>query len=365
MAVALRHNDFGHFRVEKGDRQHWALRATCYECHQTEDLVLGGGKGTLTQDIAEKNWRNRGWQLGKDRHKDRCPRCIGAELMARRKATAATVAVAPAARTADWKPTQEEINAYLKDVEMADGSQSAKRRKDLAWYPQITRGGERFIWALMAPRLLKQGELSTYRDGWGDTRIGALITQLVPGYTLSVSSLRQIRIQGFGPARPKLGAAAPQPTADMPPLSDTVVLHAPEMAQEPLLAAPGVVVPIKPAITVLAPETAVDDASKTLARIDGDLITLFEGQEKLSAQFNIIDAIKGQFVAMVERVDKVEKKSGTAIEVLDNVLRRLMVLEQSRGGSRLLSDYSIPELLAEIARKTGGDANDSNVVPLR
>jgi hypothetical protein len=151
----------------------------------------------------------------------------------------------------------------------------------------------------------------------------------------------------------------------MPPLRDTVVLHAPEMAQEPLLAAPGVVVPIKPAITVLAPETAVDDASKTLARIDGDLITLFEGQEKLSAQFNIIDAIKGQFAAMVERVDKVEKKSGTAIEVLDNVLRRLMVLEQSRGGSRLLSDYSIPELLAEIARKTGGDANDSNVVPLR
>lgn len=47
----------------------------CCECDASETFAVTHGGTTVSQDIAERNFRNRGWLLGRDRKHDVCKSC--------------------------------------------------------------------------------------------------------------------------------------------------------------------------------------------------------------------------------------------------------------------------------------------------
>ena len=58
-----------------GDGGRPRVAINCCSCNASESFAVTHGGTTVSQDIAEKNFRNRGWTLGRDRKHDLCQSC--------------------------------------------------------------------------------------------------------------------------------------------------------------------------------------------------------------------------------------------------------------------------------------------------
>lgn len=321
MSMAFQHNDFVHRRIEHGGGKRWALQAVCSSCEKTDDLPLGGGKGTLNQVYADRGFKKKGWELGKDRSSDRCPECVAADIANRRAAKEQADAILqepPAApRSPDWQPTPAELADYVRDSNPSIGGDKATRREGMTWYPRLTRGGERLARDIIGARLMKGDSGYRYAPGWSDKRVAEAVHNVAPELEFSTEMARMVRTQFWGLAHRKSPSA---PKADPAP------------AAEP------------------SPPPAPDDR---VDRLEADLLHLFEEVEK--AKQAIIDEVRHDVARMGEKVATMGKLVAAFESAMKHHNNRVDQLservERSGAMSKTLADYSRRELLAELARR--------------
>jgi hypothetical protein len=85
-AVLSKGNDYEHlinWRTDAG-LIHYGLRIFCSACSRWEVQPLPRGlKNTCPQSLADKVFRGKGWQLGRNRKSDVCPHCVERERAGR------------------------------------------------------------------------------------------------------------------------------------------------------------------------------------------------------------------------------------------------------------------------------------------
>lgn len=374
MAIALRHNDFGHFRVERGGKQNWALRAACHDCGETEDFNLNNGRATLSQELIEKNFANRGWFVGKDRRSDRCPKCLAAERAARKQSQDKALAMIPTpqavvasnlpspfrprsetGRPIDWKPTPAEVAEMLKDRNRAIGSNPHARHPSQTWYPALSRGEETLVRSMIETRLgRKPNGCLDYEGGWTDEMMIAAVNAVDPNVQPSREMIRMVRVCHFGQTRVR---GPNKDKAEEPKSKDEVILAAPG-ASSGLPPASAVMsatpTPAKPATPASAP------SGDRMERMEQDLLHLFGELEALKTRGLDATLIDRAVARLDQRIDDVRQGNVSAVNdsmtVWAKLAERMDALEGRVKGlgapAKTIDDYTISELLAEIAKRT-------------
>jgi hypothetical protein len=85
-AVLSKGNDYEHLVKWRTDAGliHYGLRIFCSACSHWEVQPLPRGlKNTCPQSLADKVFRGKGWQLGRNRKSDVCPHCVERERVSR------------------------------------------------------------------------------------------------------------------------------------------------------------------------------------------------------------------------------------------------------------------------------------------
>jgi hypothetical protein len=67
--------DFLHLRPS-GEEKRIRVEITCSLCNGKESTSLSQGMRSISQEAAERAFKNRGWEIGRTRRRDICPACL-------------------------------------------------------------------------------------------------------------------------------------------------------------------------------------------------------------------------------------------------------------------------------------------------
>jgi hypothetical protein len=167
MLDRIRANDFVHMAVVENGNRRWTLRASCQKCGDDGDVNLSR-KSTLTQEIAEQNFRKKGWDLGSTRTKDVCPKC---------------------------KKEDSIVRKAMRELE---------RQQEPKKIPEADEE-HKFIVAYIGEKLQQPNEngLRAYLKGWSDAKVAEelCVPALYPH--IDMPAVRIMRIEAYGKARIK------------------------------------------------------------------------------------------------------------------------------------------------------------------
>lgn len=187
----IERNDFEHLTnwMVNGARVPVALRIWCSHCGRNEVYRVNGGVHTISQSIAERVFKQKGWVLGRRRKNDICPDCVKADRDERN-----------AKRIAQNAKTDPTIADIWPSKPVAPASNVIPIKKEtpaLASTPFIKPEPPRTM--TLADRRLIIGAIDEhyidenqgYEAGWNDQKIATDLG--VP-----VAWVRQLREENFG-----------------------------------------------------------------------------------------------------------------------------------------------------------------------
>lgn len=147
--------DFPHMRPTAGSRP--KIRIECHACDTTESFSVSQGQHSVSQETAERTFRNRRWTVGKDRRHDLCPSCTHERLAARRGRSAAT-------KDPKGLTMPKPVNGTPADAPPAPALIAEAPRA-------MTKEDRRLVFAKINEVYLD--ERRGYENGWSDARVAA------------------------------------------------------------------------------------------------------------------------------------------------------------------------------------------------
>jgi len=190
-------NDFTHlkaFKTPDGRISKPGLRITCSTCTNTLVLDMPHGSQSVEQAFADRMFRNKGWEIGRNRKYDRCPQCLQIDKDATEMRRAARVAK-PASNAVAIKPPATQtipkpVADLIQDWSTAMDNKAAPVKADEP--PSMGREDSRIIFAKLNEVYLD--ERAGYAGDWSDEKIAKILD--VPR-----SWVATVRDLHFGPDR--------------------------------------------------------------------------------------------------------------------------------------------------------------------